>query len=67
MVLDTETLEPLHELSDEGKSRYKDLLETSADEILWKHEHPCLATVEKLVGSELFDRSKTSTVRNIAS
>lgn len=40
MVIDTETLKPLHELTEEGKITYSDFLERKADEILFKKSHP---------------------------
>lgn len=40
MVLDEETLMPLHEMTEEGKQKYREYLEYRADEILFKNEHP---------------------------
>lgn len=40
MVYYTKTLEPLHELTEEGRKAYEHMLEAIADEILFRHKHP---------------------------
>ena len=40
MVYYTNTLKPLHELSNAGEELHRKLLEQKADEILFKHKHP---------------------------
>lgn len=40
MVYDSETLEALHELTDDGAVEYKKMLEAAADDILYRSEHP---------------------------
>ena len=55
MAIDEE-LKPLHELTEEGKKNYSDLLEKGADEILFKHQHPLKWVVLKV--KELFAISK---------
>ena len=40
MVYYTDTLEPLHGLTESGEEMYRKLLEQRADEILFKSKHP---------------------------
>lgn len=40
MVYYKDTLEPLHNLTEQGEELLKQLLEQRADEILFKHKHP---------------------------
>lgn len=40
MVYDTETLEALHGLTEEGEVEYRKMLERAADELLFKSQHP---------------------------
>ena len=47
MVLD-EDLCPLHRLTKKGEEQYHQYLETVADEILFKHDHPVRWFIEKL-------------------
>lgn len=46
MVIDEETLVPLHELTEEGKEIYRRYLEYRADEILFKDKHPLVYLYE---------------------
>ena len=47
MVLD-EDLKPMHELTEKGKEDYSRLLESIADEILFRNKHPVKWTIEKI-------------------
>lgn len=49
MVYNTKTLLPCHELSKKGKEQYRKMLESKADEILFKHQHPFKWLVQKIV------------------
>lgn len=40
MVYETDTLRPLHGLTPEGETLWREFLEKKADEILYRHEHP---------------------------
>jgi len=40
MVYDSETLEVLHGLTERGETEYRKMLETAADDILYRSEHP---------------------------
>lgn len=57
MVLD-EKLRPLHELTEDGKRKYIDLLEKTADEILFKHQHPLKWAIMK--AKEIFNKEDES-------
>ncbi|MBP5784782.1 MAG: hypothetical protein J6W16_04280 [Methanobrevibacter sp.] len=47
MVLD-EDLCPLHGLTKKGEEQYHQYLESIADEILFKHQHPFKWIIEKM-------------------
>lgn len=47
MVLDDQ-LRPLHPLTNKGEKQYRQLLESMADEILFKHAHPIKWFFEKI-------------------
>ena len=40
MVYDSETLEVLHGLTEQGETEYRKMLEAAADDILYRSEHP---------------------------
>lgn len=40
MVYDSKTYKPLHDLTKEGREIYERMLESAADEILERNEHP---------------------------
>ena len=48
MVYYTDTLEPLHELTEEGEKLHRKLLEQQADEILFKSKHPLKYWAQRL-------------------
>ena len=48
MAYDEKTLKPLHKLTERGKIEYELMLERKADEILYKHDHPVKAALEKI-------------------
>ena len=49
MVIDPETLEPLHPLSEEGKTAYDNFLLHRADEIIFKSTHPFLWIIHSIL------------------
>lgn len=55
MVYDPKTFELFHQLTEEGKVAYQQLLERAADEILFRHEHPVKWIVQKI--SEKFEKN----------
>ena len=48
MAYDAQTLEPFHELTEEGKEHYQEMLERIADDILYAAKHPLRALVSNL-------------------
>jgi hypothetical protein len=48
MAYDTQTLEPLHGLTEEGKEHYHEMLERIADDMLYASKHPLRALVSNL-------------------
>ena len=48
MVLNNDTLEVLHDLTEEGKQRYSDYLEMKADDILFKASKPFRYAIYKM-------------------
>lgn len=48
MVYDIKTLKILHPLTKVGEQHYAQMLESAADEILWKAEHPIMAMLKAI-------------------
>ena len=48
MVYNNKTLKILHPLTKVGEQHYAQMLESAADEILWKAEHPIMALLKAI-------------------
>lgn len=48
MVYEEKTLKICHKLTDIGEKHYREILESKADEILFNHQHPIKAILNKI-------------------
>ena len=48
MVFETESWRLCHELTEEGREVWHQMLEDEGTQILWRHEHPVRAAVQKV-------------------